>query len=273
MKYPYSKKEKLYRTVRMLLIMLLVIGAGIYTMRQHSVIVNPPGEFGSIQDIDKSAEQAENRPAPMQTENSSLLDSIPEYSGTPTYVLNGNKPEFTEEDYKKAESMYIELSELDWLGRCGTCEASLGKDTIPEGERDFDLSHVTPSGWKQARYPDLISRNSGWLYNRCHLIMYAVSGITDDPRNLVTGTEYMNVDGQLSYAEKATQNWLLRKGGRILYRATPVFKGNELVCRGVHIEAGDVESRGTKFHINVFCYNVEPGISIDYVTGSSWKTN
>lgn len=273
MKHTYNRKRRVYGAIRILLIVLLVIGAGIYTMRQHSVIVHPPGEFGSIQDIDSSDKQAEDTSAPILTENSNLLASIPDYSGTPTYVLNGNKPEFTEEDYIKAESSYIELSDLDWLGRCGVCEASLGKDTMPEGERDFDLSHVTPSGWNQAQYPDLISRNSGWLYNRCHLIMYAVSGITDDPRNLVTGTEYMNVDGQLSYAEKATQNWLLRKGGRLLYRATPVFKGNELVCRGVHIEAGDVESRGTKFHINVFCYNVEPGISIDYVTGSSWKTN
>lgn len=262
-------RERIAKTLKFVIALLFFIGIGIYTIRQNAIIMNPPGEMGRIQDLDTATEQAE-RSDDAADDSSDFLSSIPEYSGTPTYVINDNRSEFTDAEYERAKEAYIELSDLDWLGRCGICEASLGKDTMPEGERDFDLSHVTPSGWNQAQYPDIIERNSGWLYNRSHLIMWAVSGLTDDPRNLVTGTEYMNVDGMLSYSEKATQNWLLRNGGRILYRVTPVFKGSELVCRGVHIEAADVESKGEKFHINVFCYNVEPGITIDYMTGQSW---
>lgn len=211
---------------------------------------------------DSASSPAEGR------DDDSFLAGIPEYSGTPVYVINDNKPEFTDEEYERAKEKYIDLSELDMLGRCGVCEASLGKDTLA-GERDFDLSHVTPSGWNQAKYPDVIE--SIFLFHRAHLLMYSVSGLTDDPRNLVTGTEYMNEKGMLPYCERATQNYIIRYGGRILYRATPIFKGYELVCRGVHLEAADVETRGQNFLVNVFCYNVQPGIKIDYLTGKSWE--
>lgn len=252
--------------------------------------VNPKGEFGRIrvpeisdligdresagEDMGADASETENEEGtPSEAEPIDILSLVPDYSevGRPAYALNDNKPWFTEEEYVRAESKYIQLSELDYLGRCGTCEASLGEDTLA-GERDFTLDHVKPSGWKQAKYEDLVD-NGGWLYNRCHLIMYAVSGLTDDPRNLITGTRYLNDQGMLSYSERATQNYIIRKagGGRILYRATPIFKGLESVCRGVHIQAGDVETRGEKFHINVYCYNVQPGIGIDYFTGTNWR--
>ena len=261
--------------LKRILILLFFIGLGYYTIQHNAHIIDPPGEFGQIQEIGSLGTENEEKPDGNTSSGSSSLFSndflkdIPEYSGTPVYVINDNKPEFTDEEYRNAESKYIVLSELDFLGRCGVCEASLGENTLA-GERDFDLSHVHPSGWEQAQYPDIIKDNSGWIYNRSHLLMYAVSGITDDERNLVTGTEYMNTKGMLPYCEKATQNWLIRKGGRILYRATPIFNGTELVCRGVHLEAGDVASKGEKFHINVYCYNVEPGICIDYKTGETW---
>lgn len=197
------------------------------------------------------------------------LDSVPEYSGTPTYVLNDNRPLFTEEDYAAAKDQYIFLSELDYLGRCGVCEGSLGKDTLPEEDRG-DISSVRPSGWHQEMYPTVISKNDGALYNRCHLLMYALTGLNAEPRNLITGTEYLNNKGMLPY-EMAVVNWIEKEGGRVLYRVTPVFEGMNLLCSGVHIEAGDVETGGDRFHINVYCYNVEPGISIDYATGYSKK--
>lgn len=250
----------------------------------------PKGEFGEIgiteieefvgELANKDDTSSEEEVVSIESDEEDILSMVPDYSevNRPAYALNGNKPWFTEAEYKRACEPFIDLSELDLLGRCGTCTASLGSDTLA-GERDFDLSHVTPSGWNQAKYDGI--DNGGWLYNRCHLIMYAVSGLTDDPRNLVTGTRYMNVKGQLPYAEAACQNYIIRKlgpDGRILYRATPIFKGAELVCRGVHIEAGDIPSTenfdpsecGKKFHINVFCYNVQPGIGIDYLTGNSW---
>ena len=262
------------RLLKLLLVLVIAAAAGYFTIQQKAHIIDPPGEYGQIQDPGTIVRETEpsrtdTEPVGSDLSGNAFLEEIPDYSGTPVYVMIGNRPSFTEEEYSKAESAFIELSELDQLGRCGACEASLGEDTLA-GERDFDMSHVHPSGWKQAQYPDVIEENNSWLYNRSHLIMYAVSGLTDDERNLITGTEYMNVKGMLPYCEKATQNWLLRRGGRILYRATPIFNGPELICRGVHLEAGDVETRGEKFHINVFCYNVEPGIHIDYLTGESW---
>lgn len=253
--------------------------------------IPPTGEYGEIESVEVTDKEENDRPSLLnriglsgensvsgadidseESEGDEILNQIPDYSevNRPAYVLNDNKPNFTEDDWKRAESKYIYLSELDALGRCGVCEGSLGQDTLA-GERDFDLAHVKPSGWKQAKYPDVIEDNGSWLYNRCHLLMYATSGITDDPRNLVTGTRYMNVEGQLPYAERAIQGWLVKhKNSRVLCRVKPIYGSKyELVCRGVHIEAGDVESRGEKFHVNVYCYNVQPGIKIDYLTGNS----
>lgn len=195
------------------------------------------------------------------------LSSIPEYDGSPVFLINNNYPTFTDKEYSEAEEMYIELSELDKYGRTGVCKGSLAEDTMPTTDRG-DISSVHPAGWVQAKYPDLISYNGGYLYNRGHLIMRALSGLEADARNLATLTVYCNEEGMLPY-ETAVCNYIEKRGGRILYRVTPVYKSRELVPRGIHIEAGDVKSKGEKFHINIYCYNVQPGIEIDYLTGKS----
>lgn len=274
-----SKREKQWQKIRFALLLVFLVTAITLYIKDNAPTRHPTGEYGVIEDAAVGEEQSSSSeslaPNISNPDTEDFLSSIPDYSevNRPAYAINGNKPNFTEEDYERAKNVFIELSELDTLGRCGTCIASLGKDTLAEGERDFDLSHVTPSGWRQAQYPDLVD-NGGWLYNRCHLIMYAVSGLTDDPRNLITGTRYMNDKGMLAYSEKAVQNYIIRRlgpEGRILYRVTPIFKGEELLCRGVHIEAADTETRGEAFHINVFCYNVQPGVEIDYLTGANWE--
>ena len=198
--------------------------------------------------------------------STTTLEDLPEYSGSAGVALNNNTPTFTDEEYEKAKKTYINLSELDYLGRCGVAEMSVTKKDLPTAERG-DISKVKPSGWKQAFYPDLISKNNGALYNRCHLLMYALSGLNDDERNLITGTVYLNIEGMLPY-ETAALNFV-SKGNRIIYRVTPVFNGTERVARGVHIEAADVKTKGEKFHINAYCYNVQPGIDISYKTGNS----
>ena len=253
--------------IRIALILAFAVVLLLQTVRQQREILDPSGEYGDIGAPGSFEEYTEDESA-YSSDDLSIAD-IPSFSGTPVYVVNGNRPTFSSEEYEGAREEYIELSDLDRLGRCGTCEASLSKDMLATEERG-DISSVHPSGWNQATYPDIIETE--YLYHRSHLIAYMFSGLNAEPRNLITGTEFMNENGMLPYAERAVQNWLIRKadGGRVLYRVTPMFEGNELLCRGVHIQAGDVASEGQNFHINVFCYNTEPGIRIDYATGASW---
>lgn len=196
------------------------------------------------------------------------LNDVPEYAGRPSTVLNNNIPSFTDDEYNKAKSKFINISNMDDMGRAGVCVASLGTDTLATGER-HSISYIHPSGFKQAFYPEIIKNSNGALYNRSHLIMYAVSGILDDERNIITGTEYMNQRGMLPY-ETALHNFILKyPNERILYRVCPIFGAFEIVARGVHMEAGSVSDKGKSFHVNAYCYNVEPGITIDYKTGDS----
>ena len=274
----------MWRNVKFVLLLIFIAAILALAAKERFASLYPEGEYGDIEER-KAVEQNIDEDAPSSFPSSSTeqaatggnidLSSIPEYSGTPTCVLNDNNPEFTDEEYERAESEFIDLSELDYFGRCGTCTASLGKDMLGEAGERRDISQYTPSGWKQASYPDIIETEGGWLYHRSHLIAHMFAGAdpeVDGPKNLITGTEYMNEKGMLPYCERAVQNWLIRKanGGRVLYRVTPIFSGNELVCRGVHIEAADVPTKGLDFHINVYCYNVEPGIGVDYMTGNSW---
>lgn len=257
----------------MLLIFILIILAA--TAKSRMETLNPEGEYGKIKEDITIEQPIEDSPA--STTTGSDLSTVPEYSGTPTYVLNGNKPEFTEAEYERAEEAFIDLSELDSLGRCGPCMASLEKEMLDKAGERRDISQYTPSGWKQASYPDLIEEEGSWLYHRSHLIAHMFAGqdpAVDGPKNLVTASTYCNKQAMLPYVERAVQNWLIRKanGGRVLYRVTPIFSGNELVARGIHIEAADVPTQGQEFHINVYCYNVQPGITIDYATGRSWRT-
>jgi len=258
--------------------LVLIIAALIYAGKTYILPgkAEPSGEYGDIGTVvteDPIASEKVNS-ASSNVSSDDILGDVPEYSGTPTYVLNGNKPEFTEDEYKRAKEGYIKLSELDYLGRCGPCEASLGKDMLDIAGERRDISGIYPTGWEQKSYPGIVNGEGAWLYHRSHLIAHMFAGADpeiDGEKNLITATEYCNEVGMLSYNERAVQNWLIRKadGDRILYRVTPVFQGLELVARGVHIEAGDVGSMGQKFHINVYCYNVEPGITIDYATGMS----
>lgn len=275
-----SKYNRVWKEIRTLAIVLFVALLLILSLKSRMEALHPEGEYGRIKEEPASYEQTYEEESSSSLASSSSpsvdLSAIPEYSGTPTYVLNGNKPEFTEEEYRRGEHEFIQLAELDYLGRCGSCMASLSKDMLDKAGERRDISQYTPSGWRQASYPDLIEEEGSWLYHRSHLIGHMFAGqdpAVDGPKNLVTASTYCNKQAMLPY-ELAVQNWLIRKanGGRVLYRVTPIFSGNELVARGIHIEAADVPTQGQEFHINVYCYNVQPGIEIDYMTGRSWKS-
>lgn len=190
------------------------------------------------------------------------LSSIPDCNDTAYAEINGNKPYF---DVFTDE--YFEIyPELDTLGRCGTVFELIGPETMPETERE-GIGMIKPSGWNTVKYPDVIS--DLYLYNRCHLIGFQLCGKNADERNLITGTRYMNVSGMLKF-EDETASYIRRSGNHVLYRVTPVFDGSELVVRGVLMEALSVEDNGSGLCFCVFCYNVQPGIGINYADGTSW---
>ena len=190
-----------------------------------------------------------------------IPELVPEYSGSAYTVINGNDPYFTE----TSDVSFENYSELDYLGRCGEAYACLSLDTMPTEERG-DIGSVTPTGWVTARY-DFI--DGTYLYNRCHLIGFQLSAENANERNLITGTRYMNVDGMLPF-ENMTADYIEDTGNHVMYRVTPDFRGSELVARGVLMEAQSVEDGGSGLSFNVYCYNVQPGVTINYSDGSSF---
>lgn len=188
--------------------------------------------------------------------------AIPEYNGKPFIAVNNNVPDFTEADL--SEKSFEKYSPLDSLKRCGVAFANISKETMPTGKRG-NIGQVKPSGWQVAKY-DFV--DGKYLYNRCHLIGYQLTAENANERNLITGTRYMNVDGMLPF-ENMVADYIKETGNHVLYRVTPVFKGNNLVASGVQMEAMSVEDKGKGISFNVFCYNVQPGVEIDYATGKS----
>lgn len=194
------------------------------------------------------------------------LDSVPAYSQKAYAVINNNIPYFTEADYTTESYEYY--SNLDSLGRCGVCIASIGRDLMPSEERG-PIGKVRPSGWHTIKYDNI---DGNYLYNRCHLIAYQLTGENANTENLITGTRYLNVQGMLPF-EDMTADYIKETGNHVLYRATPVFDGDNLVANGVLLEGYSVEDNGAGICFNVFCYNVQPGIEIDYATGDSSQTD
>ena len=205
--------------------------------------------------------------APGGTQTSFSLEDLPAFSGEPYVVLSDNQPGFTQEELDQAAQGFEEYSPLDALGRCGTAYASVGLDTMPTEDRE-SISSVKPSGWQTAKY-DTELVDGGYLYNRCHLIGFQLTGENANEENLITGTRYLNVEGMLPF-ENLVADYVKETGNHVLYRVTPVFSGTELVARGVELEALSVEDGGEGVCFHVYCYNNQPGIAIDYAAGESW---
>lgn len=190
------------------------------------------------------------------------LANIPEYSGDPYIVIEGNEPEFPEEDM--TDISFETYSELDALGRCGPAYANIGQDLMPTEERG-NIGQVKPTGWHTVKY-DIV--DGKYLYNRCHLIGYQLTAENANEKNLITGTRYMNTEGMLPF-ENMVADYVKETDSHVLYRVTPVFSGDDLLAQGVQMEAYSVEDKGDGICFNVFVYNVQPGIDLDYKTGES----
>lgn len=198
-------------------------------------------------------------------QNAVSVDDIPEFKNMPFVVLDNNVPNFSQKEKRETFS-FERYHELDRYGRCGVAFARIGSDLFPTAERK-SISDVKPSGWQSVKY-DFISGK--YLYNRCHLIGFQLAGENQNVKNLITGTKFFNVEGMLPFENMVT-DYIRETDNHVLYRVTPIFRGKEKVARGVQMEALSVEDGGAGICFNVFVYNVQPGVKIDYKNGKSQK--
>lgn len=190
------------------------------------------------------------------------LNNLPVYSGEAYVELNDNVPSFSKKDM--TSKAFEKYSKLDDLGRCGAAYANVCRETMPTEERG-NIGMIKPSGWHTVKYDNVEGK---YLYNRCHLIGYQLTAENANEKNLITGTRYLNVEGMLPF-ENLVADYVEETDNHVLYRVTPIFKGDNLLASGVQIEAYNVEDKGKGVSFNVYCYNVQPGITIDYTNGDS----
>lgn len=243
-----KNKKKIWKVILELAIIFLILTSGYIKLN-----------------IEISSNNTENT---TQNNNTTInLGTIPEYTSSPYVELNNNIPYFTEEDY--TTEPFEKYSDWDKLGRSGVAYANVCKETMPkEGEERGEIGNIKDlSGWVQKRYDNLIKDK--YLYNRCHLIGWQLSAENDNKKNLITGTRYLNTEGMLNF-ENLTANYIkVNKNNHVLYRVTPIYEGDNKLASGVQMEAWSVEDNGEGLHFNVYCYNVQPGIVLDYATGES----
>ncbi len=241
----------------------------------ESISDNESDSFESSNEPDESRpentsdpeNESEDKPSnPEYSDPLRFIDknNLPVYDGSPFVALNGNEPAFTKDEI--TDKGFESYAKLDKLGRCGTTFACVGRETMPTEPRG-DISSIKPSGWNNVKY-DTALVDGGYIYNRCHLLGFQLTGENANEKNLITGTRYMNVDGMLPF-ENMVADYVKETGNHVLLRVTPVFVGDELVARGVVMEAYSVEDEGDGVYYNVYCFNVQPHIEIDYSDGSS----
>lgn len=275
-----KRKQLMILGASVFVALFIIIGIGVMTESDDSQVSEPPSQ--TLIDTEATSSQKES-----ETESSTLtepedtspsepitepventvpiidLQNIPAFSGSPYVEINGNAPGFTDADL--TTTSFETYSPLDNLGRCGVAYANIGTDLMPTEERG-SIGQVKPSGWHTVKYNGVVDGN--YLYNRCHLIGYQLTAENANRQNLITGTRYMNVEGMLPF-ENMVADYIKETNNHVLYRVTPIFDGDNLVASGVLMEAKSVEDNGDGILFNVYCYNVQPGISIDYTTGDS----
>lgn len=223
-----------------------------------------PGSAGTNPTAVSTKEASGDVPSAASVSAEEFLARIPSYAGSVYTVLNDNEPSFTAAD--ATTDAFETYAPLDKLGRCGSAYACLGVELMPTEERE-SISEVRPTGWHSSRY-DFVDGES--LYNRSHLIAFQLAGENANERNLITGTRHLNADGMRPF-EEMVGDYIRQTRNHVLYRVTPVFAGDELVARGVQMEARSMEDGGAGVSLNVYVYNVQPGVGIDYATGDNWE--
>ena len=278
----------LKKLISTILVILVVLLGGGYTAKEYVAPTSGDGSTGTEAGSEAGTDSSQDGAGAAQGDSDGRLDNgliaaegltlsiaeaadhqqvdeLPEYSGEDFIYLTDNKPGFSQTDANEISGQ--NFADLDELGRCGTAYAMLDRTMMARGERD-DMSHIYPSGWKQAYYDGLVDSDPPALYNRSHLLAYALTGQSANERNLITGTRYMNAETML-YWEEMVMRYLDDSDNHVLYRISPYFIGDELVARGVEMEAYSVEDEGEGICYHVYVYNVQPGVYIDYATGES----
>lgn len=223
-----------------------------------------PGQTNSGYSSESTDSSLDSNDLPSSTENTPIsLSSISAYSGSPYVTLNGGTPTFSKAELKAQSYEYY--SNLDKLERCGVVHACIGRDIMPTEERG-SIGMVKPAGWHTVKYDCVDGK---YLYNRCHLIGFQLTGENANTKNLITGTRYLNVNGMLPF-ENMVADYVKETGNHVMYRVTPIYKGNNLLSNGLQMEGYSVEDDGEGICFNVFVYNVQPQITIDYATGESY---
>ena len=274
--------KKRLSIISIILVVLLTLTACGGSLTNGDIFPEP--DITTIENVENITENTSGDQSDVETETSTVKNesktetttkkatssnntrNIPAYKGKPYVAINNNQPMFTSADY--TTTAFEKYSALDSLGRCGVTYACIGTEIMPTEDRG-SIGQVKPTGWHTVKYDCVDGK---YLYNRCHLIGYQLTGENANTRNLITGTRYMNVDGMLPF-ENMVADYVKETGNHVLYRVTPIFEGNNLVANGVQIEAWSVEDNGDGICFNVYCYNVQPGVVIDYATGSSKLAN
>lgn len=216
----------------------------------------------TVSTINSQKSSKNNITSSTTTEQTFDISSIPEYNGSPYVEINDNVPQFTKSEI--TTSSFEIYGGLDGLGRCTTAFSCIGKDLMPTEKRG-EIGSVKPTGWHLAKY-DFI--DGKYLYNRCHLIGYQLTGENANEKNLITGTRYLNIQGMLPF-ENEVAEYIKNTNNHVMYRVTPIFEEDNLLADGVQMEGYSVEDNGRSISFNVFCYNVQPGVNIDYATGDN----
>lgn len=257
--------KNIKRTLVYFLLLFSILLAGCSQTQANKETIAQTEKSTQIETSQESVESESTAVSNVVQKNFSLSD-IPEYSGKAYVAINNNVPFFTDSEVNT--KVFETYSNLDSLGRCAVAYANVCKDIMPTQERG-DIGSVKPSGWQTVKYDNVDGK---YLYNRCHLIGFQLAGENANNKNLITGTRYLNVDGMLPF-ENMVADYVKETGNHVLYRVTPIFEGNNLVASGVEMEAKSVEDNGAGILFNVYAYNIQPGITINYANGDSSLAN
>lgn len=266
-----SKKKLFVTPVVVILILMMIFSTTACTSENEK---NKKTDQSTTTTIKKTTEKetSEKETTVQKTETTESapsieVSSIPVFNGTAYVAINNNVPYFNETDKSRTDA-FENYSNLDALGRCGVAYANICKEIMPTEERG-KIGSVKPSGWQSVKYDNVDGK---YLYNRCHLIGFQLAGENANDKNLITGTRYLNIEGMLPF-ENMVDDYVDETGNHVLYRVTPIFEGNNLVASGVLMEGYSVEDSGKGISFCVYCYNSQPGISIDYATGNSGEVS